>query len=96
MEFEGALKDAVAAEGTTPLARNEGSYIGASLPLGSTSDPRILERPDVSDSLDRNAVDMDREMARSTDNAMRYRATVEMARRRYAILRQAISDMART
>ncbi len=97
LEFEGALVAAAGPEGTPgPLARTDEVHLATAAPAGHVTDPRLIERPDVTDTLDHNGVDLDREMARSTDNAVAYRATVELARRRYTIIRQAISDMANT
>jgi flagellar basal-body rod protein FlgB len=53
----------------------------------------VMLRPDVTNSLDNNGVDLDREMARLTDNSTKYQTMVESARRRYAIITEVISTM---
>ncbi|MDP6943394.1 MAG: hypothetical protein QF464_04530, partial [Myxococcota bacterium] len=50
-------------------------------------------RSDVTNSLDANGVDLDKEMARVVDNSTKYQTTLEVARRRFNILTELISTM---
>jgi flagellar basal-body rod protein FlgB len=58
------------------------------MPLDST-----ITRADVENSLDGNGVDLDKEVARSAENSVRYSASSEMTRRKIAILNYAISSV---
>jgi flagellar basal-body rod protein FlgB len=80
-DFASALRDATrdlratgAARGAnalgSPIARGEGA-------IGGTADaPRLTYALAAQTNLDRNTVDMDRERASFTDNAVRYEATL--------------------
>ena len=65
--------------------------------LGGESRTRddVQSRPDALNTLDGNGVDLDQEVARFAENKARYEATVETARRRFAILSYVISSMQR-
>lgn len=86
LTFQGALESAVQ-EVRGPSGATE---------LAGPSAPEVYTRPEVTDTLDGNGVDIDREVARLADNSLRYRATLELARRRYALVRDAISGMRNT
>ena len=91
LAFEGALREAVAMEEGAPVQRTHGRHMdsrGENLPIPET----VIVRPDVMDSLDGNAVDLDREMARTADNSTRFRTAVEVTRRRFATLAYVISQ----
>jgi len=109
LEFEGVLRQAMGpapmarttarhldASGQTPApAPGALGGPGLSADLGRVAMDDVVMRADVDDTLDDNGVDMDREMARAADNAMQYRATLEVMRRRLGIVRMAIADMNR-
>lgn len=92
LEFEGALQEELA-RGNGPLARTDSQHIP------STGVESLLEntvqRPDVTDSLDGNGVDTDKELARVSENSLQFKATLEVLRRRYAAVRQTLTDMSR-
>jgi len=93
LEFEGALQEELGKD-FGPLARTEAQHLGAG-PVESALE-NTVQRPDVTDSLDGNGVDTDKEMARVAENSLQFKATLEVLRRRYGIVRQAVSDMSRT
>lgn len=93
LEFEGVLERELTQ--ASQLARTTGDH------LSSTGDDHIslqstVERPDITDSLDGNGVDSDRELARIADNSAQFKASLETLRRRYGLIKQTVTDMART
>jgi flagellar basal-body rod protein FlgB len=87
MEFEGALRDAMGSDASSmgPMSRSDRYHLGEGSDFTS-DEPNLVERIDVANTLDGNGVDLDQEMARYADNAIRYNATLEMVRRRHGIL----------
>lgn len=53
----------------------------------------VIVRRDVTNSLDDNGVDLDKEMARVVDNSTKYQTMLEVTRRRFAILTEVLSTM---
>jgi flagellar basal-body rod protein FlgB len=53
----------------------------------------MVERPEVGDTIDGNAVDTDKEMARVADNSLYYQTQLELLRRRYAAVQKVITGM---
>ena len=96
LAFEGAFKAALDREdevaNNAPFSQTDKRHMSHQI----VNPPRATEvmlRPDVTNSLDNNGVDLDREMARLTDNSTKYQTMVESARRRYAIITEVISTM---
>lgn len=93
LEFEGALREELA-RSDGPMARTDPEHLR---PGAVESDlQNTVQRPDVTDSLDGNGVDTDKEMARVAENSLQFKAALEVLRRRYGIVRQAVSEMSRT
>lgn len=91
LAFEGALQRARAGqEGGPRVARTDDGHLDSAVAGGGDE---IVERPDLTNSLDGNGVDLDAELARATDNALRYSATIELARRRHGIKAYVINRM---
>ena len=67
--------------------------LGAPEPLRMADTQAVIERPEVGDTLDDNAVDTDKELARVADNSLTYQAELELLRRRYAAIQRAITSM---
>lgn len=87
LDFDGALREAARRDPAIAgaLARTDRQHMAADEPR-DISAAAVIVRPDHTDGLDGNGVDLDREMARFTDNAARFKATAEAVRRRYALL----------
>jgi flagellar basal-body rod protein FlgB len=85
LEFEGLLQSAI---DPAPSAQ-----VGLGMHTRPTETQDVVERPEVGDTLDDNAVDTDKEMARVADNSLNYQAQLELLRRRYAAIQRAISTM---
>ncbi len=95
LEGEGVLREGVAADGAraNTLDRRDPRHLPEPpVEMRATRD-EVVERPDATNTLDDNGVDLDKEMARLADNALRYTATVEMLRRRHATLGGVIQTM---
>jgi len=103
LEFEGVLQSVVTGGDAGPLALagspDEALTGSTQAPMVATSHERateeqaVVERPEVGDTLDDNAVDTDKEMARVADNSLNYQAQLELLRRRYAAIQRVISTM---
>jgi len=87
LEFEGVLQAAVERE-AAPAPR-----AGPSTPL---VEQEVQSRGDAWDTLDENRVDMDKEMARIADNGVAFQTSMEVLRRRYAMIRGVVADLSRT
>ena len=97
LAFEGALKEALDARETddpTPpgFERTNPMHMGG----WTETEPNPAQvhiRSDVTNSLDNNGVDLDKEMARVVDNSTQYQTALEVQRRRFNILTELISTM---
>lgn len=105
LEFEGVLQAVVTGErGGGPMAAVPQHPAFAPVNPEASAGPfdhpsevqEAVTRADVGDTLDDNAVDVDREMAKVADNSLYYQASLELLRRRYAAVQRAITDMSRT
>jgi flagellar basal-body rod protein FlgB len=104
LEFEGVLQNVVSkdraggAMAAVPHKAAHGQVMGP-VAIGHDARPTEVQetvtRADVGDTLDDNAVDIDREMAKVADNSLYYQASLELLRRRYAAVQRAIADMSR-
>lgn len=94
LEFEGALREAAEASDANdlPLARTEDGHIGGPGSPFMIQNDDVVERADTIDTLDGNGVDLDKELVRYTDNAIKYTGGAEMLRRRYGILQAVLSE----
>jgi len=81
VDFEQALQREVS---------NHNQGITKKLELSSIR-PRVYEDPASETGLDRNSVDMEREMAQLSKNEIRYSATTEALKHKFSLLRYAIS-----
>ncbi|MGM0577169.1 MAG: flagellar basal body rod protein FlgB [Myxococcota bacterium] len=94
MEFEGALRSAAEEGDAQPpgFARTDAGHLpGVVDPM--PTEASLVVRSDVTNSLDGNGVDLDREMARIADNKVRFDLTAEAARRRISELVNVIAQM---
>jgi len=105
LEFEAVLQNVVTKNGAggpmapVPSHPSFGAVMNtsASEPGGRPTEVQeVVTRADVGDTLDDNAVDIDKEMAKVADNSLYYQTSLELLRRRYAAVQRAISDMSRT
>ena len=92
LEFEGVLDRALTE--SSQLRQSDAQHLSAGGP-DAPALQNIVERPDVTDSLDGNGVDTDRELARIADNSAQFKAGLETLRRRYGLIKQTVTDMSR-
>ena len=77
MNFAQALRNATGAgQPAAQLAASQPGHIGANGAPGGTSAGTLMYASPSQTNLDRNTVDMDRERATFTDNAVKYEATL--------------------
>ncbi|MCB9728903.1 MAG: flagellar basal body rod protein FlgB [Deltaproteobacteria bacterium] len=94
LSFEGALAQAMADDVVPPgFVRTHDAHLPATDQTDHSD--TVVERPDVTNTLDGNGVDLDLEMARLADNSIRFNTSVEAFRRRGAMLVGLISEMSR-
>ena len=94
LTFEGALHEAQnQAEPIPPgFVRTNDAHLSGVMKREAKIDSVSL-RPDLTNTLDGNGVDVEAELARTADNGVKYQTTVEMAKRRYSILTAVISQL---
>jgi len=90
MEFESALRDALAVDSSTPASGTDPHHIvhHSTDPV----DPEIFEDPNGVESLDGNTVDRASEMAKMSENEILYDSSVELLKRKLGMLKYAISE----
>jgi len=82
MEFESAFRDALNAQGGIA------SHPRATDPV----EPEVYEDPNGVESLDGNTVDRSSEMAKMAENQLLYDASVELLKRKLAMLKYGITE----
>ncbi len=94
LSFEGALTAAIEDGEPVPpgFATSDPGHLDGVMPTEPEA-ADVVVRPDVTNALDGNGVDLDRELSRFTDNAIHYQTGVESARRRLALLNYVITNM---
>lgn len=90
MEFEGALRDALAVDQKLPMAETSGRHIVHRSTEPVT--PQIYEDPNGVESLDGNTVDRAAEMAKLAENQLLYDASAEMLKRKLGMLKYSITE----
>lgn len=97
VDFQSALSSAMAADESSPsgFAHTHGAHLSAD-GAPAQLDAEVVTRPGVTNTIDGNGVDLDTEMAHVSDNALRFNATTEINRQRFALLRHVISTSSGT
>lgn len=97
LAFEGALKDAMnkseTADPNPPGFHRTNTMHMSGWIEEPTEATEVIVRNDVTNSLDGNGVDLDKEMAHLVDNSTSYQTVLEVTRRRFNILTELISTM---
>tara|TARA_B100000405_G_scaffold163044_1_gene113763 strand:+ start:528 stop:953 length:426 start_codon:yes stop_codon:yes gene_type:complete len=94
LAFEGALAEAMEDGDTAAggMHRTDASHVTGD--TGQDYTPaEVLERPDVTNSLDGNGVDLDKELTRFAENKSRFEVTAESTRRRFLVLNYVIQQL---
>ena len=97
LAFEGMLEralDATDAANETPLEfqQTHANHIEGTI-KSSGKAAEVIVRRDVTNSLDDNGVDLDKEMAHLVENSTSYQTILEVTRRRFAILTEILATM---
>jgi flagellar basal-body rod protein FlgB len=90
MEFESALRDALATSGELPAKETDPRHI-----VHHSTDPvnpEIYDDPNGVESLDGNTVDRASEMAKMAENQLMYDASAEMLKKKLGMLKYAITE----
>ena len=90
VEFESALRDALAVGGQVPMQAGHPDHI-VHRDTDSVS-PEIYDDPNGVESLDGNTVDRAAEMGKQSENQALYDASVEMMKRKLAMLKYSIAE----
>lgn len=94
LEFEGVLQSVVSGQASDQTSSQASGQASTAVQNERpTESQAVIERPEVGDTLDDNAVDTDKEMARVADNSLNYQAQLELLRRRYAAIQRVITTM---
>ena len=97
LAFEGALKDAIDSDESSdpnPPGFNQTDAMHMSGWIEEMPEAtEVHVRSDVTNSLDNNGVDLDKEMARVVENSTSYQTVLEVSRRRFNILTELITTM---
>lgn len=94
LSFEGALRGAIEDGDPMPpgFDATHAKHLDGAMPVDAEP-AEVVVRPDITNSLDGNGVDLDREMARMTDNAVHFQTIAEAARRRLAIVNYVLTQL---
>ncbi len=90
MEFESALRDALAVDGDQQMEASDPRHI-----VHRSTDPvepEIYDDPNGVESLDGNTVDRAEQMAKLAENQLMYDASAEMLKRKLGMLKYAITE----
>src|SRR4051812_3045085 len=90
VEFEGALRDALAVGGGTHPTETKPGHMAHH--ATDATNPEIYDDPNGVESLDGNTVDRASEMAKMAENQVLYDASVEMLKRKLGMLKYGISE----
>lgn len=90
MDFESALRDALAIGDRLQVEGDAPGHIVHS--ATDAVDPEIYDDPNGIESLDGNTVDRAKEMASMAENQLLYDASVEMLKKKVAMLKYAITE----
>lgn len=90
MEFEGALRQALAIDGNLQLETDHPEQMALS-PTDPVM-PAVFDDPNGIASLDGNTVNRSEEMARMVENQQLYEASAEMLKKKLGMLKYSISE----
>lgn len=92
MDFEGALQRALDMDGMNSLSTSDSKHI----PVGGVSvtktRPDIYEDPEGVVNNDGNSVDLEKEMSALSENAVLYKAALQLINKKMAALKYAASE----
>lgn len=92
MDFEDALGRAMDLDGMNALSTSDKSHFALGRISSVKERPEIYENPDVVANNDGNTVDLEKEMAALTENAILYKSALQLINKKMAALKYAATD----
>lgn len=92
MDFEGALQRALDLDGMSKLSTSSGDHIPVGGVSVKASRPDIYEDPEGIAGNDGNTVDVEKEMSALSENAIMYKAALQLINKKMAALKYAASE----
>lgn len=92
MDFEEALGRAMDLDGMNSLSTSDKQHFALGTISAVKQRPEIYENPDVVANNDGNTVDLEKEMASLTENAILYKSALQLINKKLAALKYAATD----
>ncbi|HND86244.1 MAG TPA: flagellar basal body rod protein FlgB [Pseudobdellovibrionaceae bacterium] len=92
LDFEDALARAIDLDGMTKMSTSHGDHFTVGGVSAAKKRPEIYENQVGAKNNDGNTVDLEKEMAALSENAIMYRAALQLINKKMAALKYAISE----
>ncbi|NUN05453.1 MAG: flagellar basal body rod protein FlgB [Bdellovibrio sp.] len=92
MDFEGALQRALDLDGANSLSASDSKHFGIGSVAVSKTRPDIYDDPEGAVNNDGNTVDVEKEMSALSENAVLYKAALQLINKKMAALKYAATD----
>lgn len=92
MDFEGALQRALDLDGANSLSTSDSKHFAVGGVSISKTRPDIYEDPEGQVNNDGNTVDVEKEMSALSENAIMYKAALQLINKKMAALKYAASE----
>lgn len=92
LDFEEALARAIDLDGVNSMSTSHGDHFAVGSVAASKTRPEIYEHQVAAKNNDGNTVDLEKEMAALSENAIMYRAALQLINKKMAALKYAISE----
>lgn len=92
MDFEGALQRALDLDGANSLSTSDSQHFGIGGVSVSKTRPDIYEDPEGAVNNDGNTVDVEKEMSALSENAVMYKAALQLINKKMAALKYAATE----
>lgn len=92
MEFEGALQRSLDLDGANSLSTSDGQHFAVGGQAINKTRPDIFEDPEGAVNNDGNSVDLEKEMSALSENAVMYKAALQLINKKMAALKYAASE----
>lgn len=92
MDFEGALQRALDLDGANSLSTSSGDHFAVGGVSVTKTRPDIYDDPEGAVNNDGNSVDIEKEMSALSENAVMYKAALQLINKKMAALKYAATD----
>lgn len=92
LDFEGALQRALDLDGANALSTSNGDHMAVGSLAVSKTRADIFEDPEGAVTNDGNSVDIEKEMSALSENAVMYKAALQLINKKMAALKYAATD----